>query len=127
LIHCFVLLASLSGAISAGAGKGPVWIGALRIDPRVGALSEARPVASTSVRGVRGKYRRIRLDVPEGPRPPRVALDLCDWRESTLYAGIPRLDREHVSPPSTGPPAAGLTIALPPPFCLRNPPEPARP
>ena len=131
MIHCFVLLTSFLTAIPSdrweGVANGPLRIGLLNV-PHVQNLDSTRETAArrTSLRGLRGKYRRIRLDAPvamASPESRERALDpLNSRRRSGLYEGIPRLDRGHVSPPSTGPPELALTFSPPPPQSLRKPP-----
>jgi len=122
VIHGLVLVASLSSAIPAGTEGDSLWVGSLCTDPRLESLNGDLPASNTSVRALRGKYRPIGLDVPEGPKPSLVTLGLSDSPESPLYAGIYWLEREHVSPPSTGPPRAEVHVRRPLPHLLRKPP-----
>ncbi len=128
LIRRWVLLASLLGALSSGhrdnATDGPLRDGPVSAVPHQNHPSATVGTPDPSLRGVRGKYLRMRLDVPVDlavPEPGQVALDLSDSRRGCPhYAGMPRLEREHISPPATGPPGAGALAAPSPPQFLRK-------
>lgn len=107
MIHCLLLLATLVGGMRPCVREGVRNLALQKAESILPRLDEiiptgASPGSKASVRGLRAKRRDIRLDIPE---PGQVAFDIPGSRRRPRhYEGGPLPEREHVSPPSAGPP-----------------------
>ena len=115
---CLVLLATLFGTLPPDCQMRVHDRPVLREEPCTsqgdeGGSARRGLFSNVILRGLRGQYRRIRAEVSGGtavPEPDRLAFGLDGVRIwSSAYESLPRLEREHDSPPATGPPPEPLT------------------